>query len=75
MITYNEILNGLTTIRKVLDQIEVKGCNNAKALAVADEHSRILVDAITKAVEEIQNGSKNEPGDGEIDAGNDTGLS
>ena len=48
-----EIINGLTTIRKVLDQIEVRGTDNVKALAVADEHCRILID-------KIQNESKKE---------------
>ena len=51
--SYEEILNGLATIRKVLDQIEVRGTNNVKALAVADEHCRILID-------KIQNESKKE---------------
>ena len=48
-----EIANELTTIRKVLDQIEVCGIANVKALAVADEHCRILID-------KIQNESKKE---------------
>ena len=49
----NEIVHEIAIIREVLDQINVIGTKNAKALAVADEHCRILID-------QIQNGSKNE---------------
>ena len=49
----NEIVHEIAIIREVLDQINVIGTKNAKALAVADEHCRILID-------QIQNVSKNE---------------
>lgn len=63
MITYSEIRDGLTAIRKVLNIIEVKGTNNAKAISVIDEHCSILIDDITKAIEENQNESKSDSGE------------
>ena len=75
MVTQNEILGRIENIQLVLDKIEVRGIPNAQAIAVSYEQCNQLKRQIRDLFEQIQNGSKNEQEDGEIDAGNDTGLS
>lgn len=75
MIAPNEIITKIMTIQLILDKIEVHGIVNAKAIAAAYDQCTELTKQIKDTLEQIQNGSKNEPEDGEIDAGNDTGLS
>lgn len=75
MIAPNEIITKIMTLQLILDKIEVHGIANAKALSLAYDQCTELTQEIKETLEQIQNGSKNEPEDGEIDAGNDTGLS
>ena len=71
----NDIINRIENIQLILDKMEIRGVQNAQILTVSYEQCNQLKQQIKDLFEEIQNVSKNEPEDGEIDAGNDTGLS
>ncbi len=61
MITIGDIITELVNIRNVVDMIEVKGKDNASRLCYIYDKSNDLINLLNKTVEEIQNGSKNEP--------------
>ena len=61
MITLGDIITELINIRNVSDTIEVKGKDNASKLCYIYDKSNDLINLLNKTVEEIQNGSKNEP--------------
>lgn len=61
MITIGDIINELANIRNVVDTIEVKGKDNASKLCYIYDKSNDLINVLNKTVEEIQNGSNDEP--------------
>lgn len=61
MITLGDIITELVKIRNVIDDIEVKGKENASRLCYVYDKCDDLIKALNKAAEEIQNGSKEEP--------------
>lgn len=61
VITIGDIITELANIRNVVDTIEVKGKDNASKLCYIYDKSNDLIGLLNKTVEEIQNGSNNEP--------------
>lgn len=61
MVTVGDIINEISKIRRAADDIEVKGKQNAALLCYVCDKCDELVDTLNKTIEEIQNGSKNEP--------------
>ena len=55
MITPNEILQGIQAVQSALNQIEVKGVVNAKALYMSYECLNNICEEVKKTINKIQN--------------------
>jgi hypothetical protein len=62
MTTLGEVINELTKIQNAIDKTEVRGNENRRLLNEAYDRCNLLIDAINKSIQEIQNGSNSEEG-------------
>ena len=69
MISPGDLLKGIQTVQTLLNQIEVRGIANAKALSISYEYLNSISEELRKTLEEIQNGTDKES---DIDGENDT---
>lgn len=75
MMSLNELANEIAAIHKAANTIEVKGVQNMSIVMGICERCEHLIEGLKNVAEEIQNGTKNDEKEGDVNGDDGTGSS